>query len=129
MHDLLSKRALPVAHGGLLGWVHREDAAAATVAALEHGRGGRAYNVVDDRPASWREVFTAMADALGTPRPPQVPGWVLRLLAPYVASFAVGTSMRVSNARARAELGWRPRFPSYTDGVRAMRNDVGAVSA
>jgi nucleoside-diphosphate-sugar epimerase len=129
MRALLAKRALPVAHGGLLGWVHHEDAAAATVAALEHGRAGQAYNVVDDRPASWQEVFTAMADALGAPRPPQVPGWVLRLLAPYVASFAVETSMRVSNARARAELGWRLRFPSYTEGVLAMRKDVRVVPA
>jgi nucleoside-diphosphate-sugar epimerase len=47
-------------------------------------------------------------------------GWLFRLVAPYVASFAVDASMRVSNAKARAELGWRPRFPTYHDGIRAM---------
>jgi nucleoside-diphosphate-sugar epimerase len=123
MGTLLSRRALPVANGGMLGWVHHEDAATATVAALEHGRSRSAYNIVDDLPASWREVFIAMADALNAPRPPQVPGWVLRIRAPYIASFAVGTSMRVSNARAREELGWRPTFRSYKDGIRAMRSD------
>ena len=56
--------------GGLLGWVHHDDAAAATVAALEHGRAGQAYNIVDDQPATWEDVFTTMAAALGAPPPP-----------------------------------------------------------
>ena len=60
MGALLAKRAVPVADGGLLGWVHHRDAVAATVAALEHGRPGQAYNIVDDQPAMWEEVFTAM---------------------------------------------------------------------
>ena len=120
MRALLARRGLPVARGGLLGWVHHEDAAAATVAALEHGRPGQAYNLVDDLPATWQEVFTAMARALGTPPPRRVPRWLFRLVAPYVASFAVDASMRVSNAKARAELGWRPTFPTYSDGIRAM---------
>ena len=120
MRPLLAKRGVPVVDGGVLGWVHHEDAAAATVAALEHGRAGQAYNIVDDLPASWREVFTAMADALGAPRPRSVPGWLLRLLAPYVASFAC-LSMRVSNAKAKRELGWAPAFATYREGVEAMR--------
>ena len=65
MRALLARRGVPVARGGLLGWVHHEDAAAATVAALEHGRPGEAYNIVDDLPATWADVFTAMADAVG----------------------------------------------------------------
>jgi nucleoside-diphosphate-sugar epimerase len=64
LRPVLATRRLPVADGGVLGWVHHEDAAAATVAALERGRAGQAYNVVADRPASWREVFTAMATAV-----------------------------------------------------------------
>ena len=95
--------------------------AAATVAALEHGRPGQAYNVVDDRPAPWQEVYTAMAEAFGAPPPRRLPRWLFRLAAPYVASFAVDTSMRVSNAKARAELGWQPAFPTYRDGIRAMK--------
>jgi nucleoside-diphosphate-sugar epimerase len=115
-----ARRRLPVAKGDVLGWIHHEDAAAATVAALEHGRAGQAYNLVDDLPATWEEVFTAMAEALGAPPPRRVPGWLLRLAAPYAAAFLVDTSMRVSNAKAKRELGWRPRFPTYREGVRAL---------
>ena len=120
MRTMLARRALPVARGGLLGWVHHEDAAAATVAALEHGQAGEAYNVVDDRPATWQEVFTAMARAVGAPPPRRLPGWMLRIAAPYVASMVVGTSMQVSNAKAKTELGWHPVFPTYREGVQAM---------
>jgi nucleoside-diphosphate-sugar epimerase len=56
MRTLLNKRRLPVAPGGLLGWIYHDDAAAATVAALEDGRPGQAYNLVDDLPATWLEV-------------------------------------------------------------------------
>jgi nucleoside-diphosphate-sugar epimerase len=103
----------------VLGWIHHEDAAGATVAALEQGRPGQAYNLVDDRPATWQEVGTALAGAFGTPPPRRLPAWLLRLAAPYVASFAVDTSMRVSNAKAKAELGWQPAFPTYHDGITA----------
>jgi nucleoside-diphosphate-sugar epimerase len=120
LRALLNRRGVPVARGGVLGWVHHQDAVAATVAALEHGRAGQAYNVVDDQPASWLEVFTAMAKAFGAPPPRRLPGFVLRLLAPYVASFVVGTSMQVSNAMAKAELGWHPAFPTYHEGIQAM---------
>jgi nucleoside-diphosphate-sugar epimerase len=120
MRDLLARRGVPVARGRVLGWVHHEDAAAATVAALERGRPGQAYNVVDDLPASWQEVFTTMARALGAPPPWRLPGWLVRLAAPYVASVVVGTSMRVANARARTELGWRPMYPNYRAGIKAM---------
>jgi nucleoside-diphosphate-sugar epimerase len=120
LRALLARRRVPVARGGVLGWVHHQDAAAATVAALEHGRAGQAYNLVDDQPASWQEVFRAMAKAFGAPPPRRLPGLVLRLLAPYVASFVVGASMHVSNAKAKAELGWRPAFPTYHEGIQAM---------
>jgi nucleoside-diphosphate-sugar epimerase len=117
---LLARRGLPVARGGLIGWVHHDDAATATVAALEHGRPGHAYNVVDHQPATWRDVFTAMAAAFGAPRPRNLPPWLMRLAAPYVASFAVETSMRVSTAKARDELGWRPAYPTFREGIEAM---------
>ena len=128
MHALLARRGLPVARGGVLGWIHHEDAAAATVAALEHGRPGQAYNLVDDLPATWQEVYTAMAEALGTPPPRRVPRWLFRLAAPYVASFAIDTSMRVANAKAKRELGWRPRFATYHHGVRASSAAAGPGS-
>ncbi len=118
---LLANRRLPVVTGGLLGWIHHEDAAAATVAALDHGRAGQAYNIVDDRPASMFEVYTAEAAALGAPPPRHIPGRMLRLIAPLIASIAVDTSMHVSNQRAKTELGWTPRYPTYRDGMAAMR--------
>ena len=126
MRALLAKRGVPVAVGGVLGWVHHHDAVAATVAALEYGRAGQAYNIVDDQPASWQEVFTAMAAAFGAPPPRRLPGWLFRLTAPYVASFVVGASMRLSNAKARAELGWHPAFPAYYDGIRAAASPASA---
>jgi nucleoside-diphosphate-sugar epimerase len=120
MRALLAKRGLPVSKGGVLGWVHHEDAVDATVAALEHGRAGNAYNIVDDEPATWQAVYTAMADAFGTPPPRRLPRFAFRLMAPYVASFAVDTSMRVSNAKAARELGWHPRFRTYREGIGCM---------
>ena len=120
LQALLARRRVPVANGGLLGWVHHHDAATATIAAIERGVAGEAYNVVDDQPASWREMITAMADAFDAPRPWAVPGWLMRLAAPYLASFAVDTSMRVSNEKAKRQLGWRPAFATYPHGVVAM---------
>ncbi|GAA4579811.1 hypothetical protein GCM10023176_58300 [Micromonospora coerulea] len=116
----LMKRRLPVADGGLLPWVHVEDAAAATVAALEQGRAGQAYNVADDEPATFAQVFTAMARSFGAPPPRRLPAWPLRLAAPLVVAFAMDTNLRVSTAKAQTELGWRPAYPSYREGVVAM---------
>jgi nucleoside-diphosphate-sugar epimerase len=127
--EVLRRRGIPVSNGGLLGWVHHDDAALATVAALERGRAGHAYNIVDDRPASWQEVFTAMAAALGAPPPRHLPKWMFRLVAPYVATFAVDTSMRVSNRRARDELGWSPRHSTYVEGLAAMSRATGHPSS
>jgi nucleoside-diphosphate-sugar epimerase len=120
MRTTLKKRGVPVSSGGLLGWVHHLDAAAATVAALEKGRSGQAYNIVDDRPATWQEVFTAMAAGIGAPPPRRLPRWLMRLVAPYVASLAVDTSMRVSSAKARSDLAWQPQFKTYHEGIAAM---------
>jgi nucleoside-diphosphate-sugar epimerase len=120
MRALLARRAVPVADGGVLPWVHHDDAVAATVAALERGRAGQAYDVVDDEPATWAQVFTAMADALDVRRPRRVPRWVFRLAAPYPATFAVDSTLRVSNAKADRDLGWRPRYRSYREGTAAM---------
>lgn len=116
---LLASRKLPVASGGVIGWVHHDDAAAATVAALEHGEAGQAYNIVDDRPATWAEVVTALARSADAPDPRHLPAWLFRLLAPYVATFAVDSTLRVSNAEAKAALHWTPRYPDYTAGLAA----------
>lgn len=113
----LRSRGIPVFRGGAIGWVHHDDAAAATVAALERGEPGRAYNIVDELPATWSEIFTALAEALDAPQPRRIPVPLFRLIAPYVSSFAVDTVMHVSNARARAELEWSPRYPTYREAM------------
>ncbi|MEV5967414.1 NAD(P)-dependent oxidoreductase [Kribbella sp. NPDC051952] len=120
MRPLLAKRKLPVAKGGLLPWIHHEDAAAATIAALEHGKAGNAYNIVDDLPVSWADMFTTMAQRFGAPAPRKIPRWAMRMAAPYVASFATDTSMRVANTKAKNELDWTPGYPTYQDGLRAV---------
>ena len=115
---MLRKRSLPVArHGGQLPLVHHEDAAAATVHALERGRSGQAYNIVDDTPATFRELITGIAEARHAAKPLVIPGWLLKLVAPYGGVVLGDVSMRVSNAKAKQELAWAPRYPSFRDGI------------
>ncbi|MFE5670944.1 NAD-dependent epimerase/dehydratase family protein [Agromyces sp. NPDC056523] len=117
---MLRARSLPVAaRGGLIPFVHHQDAAAATVAALERGHGGEVYNIVDDTPATFRDLITAVAEARHAPKPLVLPAWLLKLVAPYGGVVLGEVSMRVSNAKAKRELGWAPRYPSYRDGVAA----------
>ncbi|AXE25075.1 NAD(P)-dependent oxidoreductase [Streptomyces globosus] len=99
---------VPVGGGGVMSWVHVEDAAAATVAALEHGGAGEAYNIVDDAPATWGE---AAGLARGGRRSPRLPGWLLRRAVPYLGDLMLDTALRVSHAKATAQLGWTPRRP------------------
>jgi nucleoside-diphosphate-sugar epimerase len=115
--DLLRRRRLPVpsSGGGYANFIYLEDAAAATVAALEKGRAGQAYNIVDDEPARWADYLDALAAELGARRPWRVPTWMLRPI-PYLHTLMT-TSMRVSNAKARRELGWAPAVSTYREGV------------
>jgi nucleoside-diphosphate-sugar epimerase len=120
---MMRRRQLPVTRGRPdQGWVHIQDAVSATVAALECGHASAAYNIVDDQPASWTEMVTRTAMVFGAPRPMALPTWLLRIVAPYVALAMAETSMRVSNAKAKSELGWTPSMPTYRDGIRAMAN-------
>ena len=115
---MLRKRALPVPTGerGTLALIHHWDAAAATVAALEQGTAG-AYNIVDDRPATWRELIEEIARTRSTPRPLALPRWVLRAVAPYAAVMMTGVNQRVTNAKAKKELGWTPRYATFREGL------------
>ena len=121
MVEMLRRRRFPIPHdgGGILSWIYIEDAAAATVAALQRGRPGQAYNIVDDEPVSWRGFTRALAEAFGTPRPLTIPGWMLRPFAPYIAAMLMST-LRVSNAKAKRELLWTPSAPTYRDGIWRM---------
>ncbi|MGH3425631.1 MAG: hypothetical protein ACRDO8_12910 [Nocardioidaceae bacterium] len=70
--------------------------------------------------ATWAEVMTAAAQALGAPRPRTLPVWLLRAFAPMGTAIMVDTSMRLVADKAKAELGWRPEHPTYREGVRAL---------
>jgi nucleoside-diphosphate-sugar epimerase len=114
-----AKRRLPVVGGGAGVWsfIHVHDAAQATLAALTHGAAG-AYNVVDDEPAPVSEWVPALAQALGAKSPRRVPAWLAR---PLAGEYGVYTMTRVqgaSNARAKAELAWTPRYESWREGFR-----------
>jgi nucleoside-diphosphate-sugar epimerase len=115
--NLVRKRRLPVpsSGGGLATFIHLEDAAAATVAALDKGRAGQAYNIVDDEPVRWADFLDAVAAQLGVRRPMRLPTWMLRAI-PYLHTIMT-TSMHVSNAKARRELGWSPAVSTYREGI------------
>ncbi len=119
------KRQYPIIGdgGGFASWIHLDDAAAATVLALEHGGPG-IYNVVDDEPAPVREWLPVLAEALGAGPPRRFPRWLARLVAGDVA-VVMGTEARgASNAKAKRELGWEPRYPSWREGFVAVYGSV-----
>jgi nucleoside-diphosphate-sugar epimerase len=114
--ELIRKRKFPVLGDGAGVWsfVHIEDAADATVAAVERGRRG-IYNVVDDEPAPVAEWLPAVAEAIGAKPPRHVPRWLGRLLAGGAATIMMTEVRGASNAKAKRELGWRPKHPSWRD--------------
>ncbi|NNH72080.1 NAD(P)-dependent oxidoreductase [Nocardia uniformis] len=111
---------LPSSGTGSMGFIHIDDAAAATVAALDNGRAGQAYNIVDEEPVTWDAMLDAMAAAIGVRRPLRVPPRLLRLTTPLVTAQMLDLSIRVSNAKATSELGWKPAIPTYREGVRTL---------
>jgi 2-alkyl-3-oxoalkanoate reductase len=116
----VAKRRLPVigGGGGVWSFIHVDDAARATVAALTQGQSG-AYNVVDDEPAPVCEWIPALAQALGAKPPRRVPAWLARPLAGEYGLMSMMRAQGASNARAKAELGWSPRYASWREGFRA----------
>lgn len=124
--DLLRLRLFPLpgGGGGLLPWVHVEDAADATVAALERGHPGDVYNVVDDEPARFRDLVNAFADALDLPRPWSLPVRLSRRLAPLATQSLADTRLVVSNRKAKDAIDWTPRHPTYRDGVQNLTGTV-----
>jgi nucleoside-diphosphate-sugar epimerase len=117
MIEPVRKRQFPIVGdgGGFMSWIHLDDAAAATVLALEHD-GPAIYNIADDEPAPAREWLPVLADALGAKPPRRVPVWVARLFAGE-PGVVMGTEARgASNAKAKRELGWSLRYPSWRQG-------------
>ena len=124
------KRQFPIVGdgGGVMSFVHLDDAAAATVLALEHD-GPAIYNIVDSEPAPVREWLPVLARALDAKPPRRVPVWLARLLAGETAVM-LGTEARgASNARARRELGWTLRYPTWRQGFAAVYARAPAFSA
>jgi nucleoside-diphosphate-sugar epimerase len=127
------KRQFPIVGdgGGVSSFVHLDDAAAATVLALEHD-GPTIYNIVDDEPAPIREWLPVLAESLGAEPPRRFPVWLARLFAGD-AGVMMGTTARgASNAKAKRELGWTLRYPSWRQGfaeVYAMPAAPAAVTA
>lgn len=118
--DLVRRRRLPLVGdgGGVWSWIHLDDAAAATVAAVEGGEAG-IYNVVDDDPAPVAAWLPDLAAAVGAPAPRHLPVWLARL---GIGEVGVAMMTRVhgaANAKAKRALGWRPRWPSWREGFRA----------
>jgi nucleoside-diphosphate-sugar epimerase len=113
----IRKRRFPLVGdgGGVWSFIHIEDAAAATVAAVERGQPG-IYNVVDDEPAPVREWLPVLASALGAKPPRRIPRWLSRLLAGEVATASMTDVRGASNAKAKRELGWQLRYPSWRQG-------------
>jgi nucleoside-diphosphate-sugar epimerase len=113
-HDELFVRlakwwALPALTGnGILSWVHIDDVAKATADALERGRAGQIYNIVDDRPQSMGDYTRELSAKLHRPRPLPLPHRLVGLVASYPATAFGTTWLPLSNAKAKAELGWTP---------------------
>jgi 2-alkyl-3-oxoalkanoate reductase len=118
--DMLRKRQVPVIGGGTGVWsfVEVTDAAAATIAAVDHGAPGL-YNVVDDDPAPVAEWLPYLARVAGAKPPLRVPAWIGRLLAGEFVVAQMTTSRGYTNEKARKELGWEPRYASWREGFRA----------
>jgi len=117
MLDVVRKRRMPVVGGGTGIWSFCEvtDAAAATVAAVTRGAPG-VYNIVDDEPAPVAQWLPFLAQCLGVKPPMRAPAWLGKLLAGDLVVMLMTQARGSSNAKAKQELGWAPRYASWRDG-------------
>jgi nucleoside-diphosphate-sugar epimerase len=117
---LLRKRQYPLVGraGGYHSWVHLDDAASATVLAVEQKATG-VFNIVDDEPAPVNEWLPYLAECAGAKRPRRMPVWLARLMAGQVAVVMMTEARGFSNSKAKRELGWQLRYPSWRQGFKA----------
>jgi nucleoside-diphosphate-sugar epimerase len=116
---LVRKRMFPLVGGGTgyMSWVHLDDAASATVLAVEQQAKG-VFNIVDDEPAPASEWLPYLAACAGAKRPMRVPKWLARLLAGEMAVMMMTEARGFSNAKAKRDLGWELRHPSWRPGFK-----------
>jgi nucleoside-diphosphate-sugar epimerase len=128
--ELLRKRRFPVVGDGAGVWsfIHTADAASATVAALDHGAPG-VYNIVDDDPAPASEWLPYLAEQLGAKPPRQIPAWLGRIAAGDVPVSMLTRIRGCSNAKAKRELGWQPRYSSWREGFKAEAGAAASAEA
>ena len=122
MLDMVRKRRLPVVRhdAGRLPLIHLEDAVSATTRALAAAPAGAVYDIVDDEPVSFTRIVEALAEYTGSAVPFRVPGWLLRLVAPQMARM-IAMRLDLSNTAAKADLGWRPVYPTLRQGLAPLR--------
>ena len=122
------KRQFPIVGdgGGIWSWIHLDDAAAATVLALEHD-GPAIYNIVDDEPAAVREWLPVLAESLRVKPPRRFPTWLARLLAGEPVTVMSTEARGASNAKAKRELGWTLRYPSWRKGFPTVYSAIGTA--
>jgi nucleoside-diphosphate-sugar epimerase len=116
--DEVRRRRYPIIGEGtgIFSLIHIDDAASATLTALDRGAG--IYNVCDDEPARQSEWLPAYAEAIGAKRPRRIPLWLAGLIAGQQAARLATRLEGASNEKAKRELGWQPEYPSWREGFR-----------
>jgi 2-alkyl-3-oxoalkanoate reductase len=116
--DGLRARKVPLVRGaqGLGSFIHIDDAVEGTIVAMERGRPGSIYNIVDDEPFALGEFFKTAAKRIGAPSPRVLPQLILRFAAPTALAYAK-LRLPLSNAKAKRELGFKPQFPDVLVGL------------
>jgi nucleoside-diphosphate-sugar epimerase len=119
--ELVRNRKFPIVGDGAGVWsfLHIDDAASATVAAIERGAPG-VYNIADDEPAPVREWLPMLAASLGAPPPRHVPAWLARPLIGGLFMVMMTTARGMSSEKAKRELDWTPAYPSWREGFRTI---------
>lgn len=118
--ELIRKRQYPLVGraSGYMSWIHLDDAASATVLAVEQKATG-VFNIVDDDPAPVSEWLPYLARCAGARPPRRLPAWLARLLAGDMVVGMMTEGRAFSNAKAKRELGWQLRYPSWRQGFEA----------
>jgi len=119
MTAMVRRRLMPIVGrgNGVWSWLHIDDAARATVAAVEQGETG-IYNIVDDEPAPVADWLPALAAAAGAKPPRHIPAWLARLAIGKHGIVLMNEVRGASNQKAKRELGWQPLWPSWRSGFQ-----------